>query len=83
MSLVSVIMPYYKKRNFFLESIYSALNQTYRNTEIIIVYDDTDDTDFKYICEVQKLDSRIKIIKNGVPCVPSGWRIRFRRLHGR
>jgi teichuronic acid biosynthesis glycosyltransferase TuaG len=64
MSLVSVIMPYYKKRNFFLESIYSALNQTYRNTEIIIVYDDTDDTDFKYICEVQKLDSRIKIIKN-------------------
>ena len=57
-------MPYYKKKSFFLESINSALNQTYQNTEIIIVYDDTDDADFKYICDVQKLDSRIKIIKN-------------------
>ena len=64
MSLISVIMPYYKKKNFFLESVNSALNQTYQNIEIIIIYDDTDDSDLKYIYEVQKLDSRIKVIKN-------------------
>ena len=57
-------MPYYKKKSFFLESVNSALNQTYQNIEIIIIYDDSDDSDLKYIYEVQKLDSRIKVIKN-------------------
>ena len=57
-------MPYYKKRDFFLESLQSALNQTYHNIEIIIIYDDNDTTDLKYIHEAQNLDSRIKIIKN-------------------
>ena len=64
MSLVSIIMPYYKKKLFFLESVNSALNQTYKNTEIIIIYDDIDLSDFEYIYEITKLDSRIKIIKN-------------------
>ena len=64
MSLVSIIMPYYKKKSFFLESINSAINQTYKNTEIIIIYDDTDLTDLKYIDEIKKLDSRIRVIKN-------------------
>ena len=57
-------MPYYKKKLFFLESINSALSQTYKNTEIIIIYDDTNLTDLKYIYEIQKLDNRIKVIKN-------------------
>jgi teichuronic acid biosynthesis glycosyltransferase TuaG len=64
MSLVSIIMPYYKKKSFFLESVNSAINQTYKNTEIIIIYDDTDLTDLKYIYEIKKLDSRIRVIKN-------------------
>tara|TARA_B100000795_G_scaffold269791_1_gene260418 strand:- start:10168 stop:10914 length:747 start_codon:yes stop_codon:yes gene_type:complete len=64
MNLISIIMPYYKKKSFFLESVNSALNQTYQNIEIIIIYDDSDDSDLKYIYEVQKLDSRIKVIKN-------------------
>ena len=33
-------MPYYKKRDFFLISIKSILNQTFKNFEIIIIYDD-------------------------------------------
>ena len=36
MELISVIMPYYKKKDFFLESIQSVLRQTYQNFEIII-----------------------------------------------
>ena len=39
-NLVSVIMPYYDKKNYFFESINSVLNQTYTNLEIIIIYDD-------------------------------------------
>ena len=49
-------MPYYKKKLFFLESVNSALNQTYKNTEIIIIYDDIDLSDFEYIYEITKLD---------------------------
>ena len=57
-------MPYYKKKSFIQDAVCSALNQTYKNIEIIIIYDDVNLTDLKYIMEIQKLDSRIKIIKN-------------------
>ncbi len=57
-------MPYYKKKFFFSHSLESALNQTFQNFEVIIVYDDTDEFDLNYIIEKQKLDKRIRIIKN-------------------
>ena len=63
-SLVSVIMPYYNKRNYFLDSISSVLNQTYTNLEIIIIYDDQKRNDLKYIESCIKKDSRVKIILN-------------------
>ena len=64
MDLISIIMPYYKKRDFFLLSIKSILNQTFKNFEIIIIYDDCDVFDLNYILEKKKLDKRIKIIRN-------------------
>ena len=49
MKLISVIMPYYKKKNFIYESLNSVLKQSYKNLEIIIIYDDEDKTDLKDI----------------------------------
>ena len=63
-NLVSVIMPYYNKRNYFLDSINSALNQTYTNLEIIIIYDDQEKNDLQYIESCVEKDSRVKIILN-------------------
>jgi len=63
-SLVSVIMPYYNKRNYFLDSINSVLNQTYINLEILIIYDDQKRDDLEYIKGCIKKDSRAKIILN-------------------
>ena len=40
MSLVSVIMPYYKKKLYIEDSIKSILNQTYQKFEIILVNDE-------------------------------------------
>jgi len=40
--LISVIIPFYKKENFFLYAYKSALNQSYKNIEIIIICDDPD-----------------------------------------
>ena len=63
-SLVSVIMPYYNKKNYFLKSINSVLKQTHINLEILIVYDDQNRDDLEYIESCIKNDSRVKIILN-------------------
>ena len=64
MDLVSIIIPYYKKKEFINNTITSIINQTYKNFEIIIIYDDDDISDLKFIGEMQKRDKRINIIKN-------------------
>ena len=64
MDLVSVIIPYYKKRDFISGTIESVLKQSYKNFEILIIYDDSSDTDFSFIKEIKKKDSRIAIIRN-------------------
>ena len=64
MDLVSVIIPYYKKRNFVKDTIVSVINQSYDYFEILIIYDDTNLNDFEFLKEISKLDNRIKIINN-------------------
>ena len=62
--LVSVIIPYYKKRNFVKETVLSVLSQSYDTLEILIIYDDTNLNDLEFLQEISKLDNRIKIINN-------------------
>jgi teichuronic acid biosynthesis glycosyltransferase TuaG len=64
MNLVSVIIPYYKKKEFIKKTINSIKNQTYKNLEIIIIYDDEDQSELSIIKKLQTLDNRIKIIIN-------------------
>tara|TARA_E500000178_G_scaffold331684_1_gene364792 strand:- start:152 stop:913 length:762 start_codon:yes stop_codon:yes gene_type:complete len=62
--LVSVIIPYYKKKIFILPAIKSILNQTYKKFEIIIIYDDPNKEDLSYVRNISALDKRIKLIIN-------------------
>ncbi len=64
MDLVSVIIPYYKKRNFVRDTLNSVTNQSYDNLEVLIIYDDINLNDYEFLLKISKLDSRIKIIKN-------------------
>ena len=64
MDLITIITPYFKKKKFIKESILSVLNQTYKNFEIIIVYDDINKEDLSYIYEIKNLDKRINLIIN-------------------
>ena len=64
MDLVSVIIPYHKKRNFISETVESVLEQSYKNLEVIIVYDDDNEDDINFIKEIKKRDNRILVIKN-------------------
>ena len=64
MDLVSVIIPYYKKRKFINESIRSVFNQTYKNIEVIIIYDDNNMDDLSYLLKNFGSNKKIKIINN-------------------
>lgn len=64
MELVSIITPYYKKKKFIREAVLSAIKQTYKKLEIIIVYDDQNLKDLKYIEAIVSLDDRISLIVN-------------------
>ena len=62
--LVSVIMPYFKKKKYISESINSVLNQTYQKYEIIIVYDDDNLDELSYLEKLKQNNCQIKIVKN-------------------
>jgi len=64
MDLVSVIIPYYKKKTFIRETIFSASKQSYQNLEIIVIYDDQNLDDLNFIKEIANSDSRISILIN-------------------
>lgn len=64
MDLVSVIIPYYKKKKFISKTLDSVINQSYKNLEIIIIYDDENKTDLNFIKKIQQKDNRIKILQN-------------------
>ena len=66
MKLVSVIIPYYRKLVHIENCISSVLKQTYKNLEILLIYDDPTECDFKKICLLKSKDKRIKIFKNDI-----------------
>lgn len=58
-SLVSIIIPTYNSERFVSDSIFSVLNQTYENIEVIIVDDGSTDNTVSLIQNIA--DSRIKL----------------------
>ena len=64
MPLVSVIIPYFKKKEFIKNALDSILNQTYKDVEIIIVYDDQDQEEYNFLKTLVYQEEKIKIIKN-------------------
>ena len=58
--LVSIIMPYFKKKKYVKYSVLSVLNQTFKNFELIIVYDNKTSDELKFIfisseCHLEKI----------------------------
>ena len=64
MELISVIMPYFKKRDFVTKSINSVLLQSYKKFELIIIYDDENKTELELLKKITKKDKRVKILIN-------------------
>ena len=66
MSLVSIIMPYYKKKAFIESSIQSILCQSYQNFQIIVVDDELSEESSKILKKIASLDKRINVRINKI-----------------
>ena len=64
MHLVSIILPYYKKINFFKNTYKSIINQSYQDFELIIIYDDQNLRDYKKILEIINKNKKVRIFLN-------------------
>jgi teichuronic acid biosynthesis glycosyltransferase TuaG len=63
-NLISVIIPFYKKRKYFIKTINSLKNQTYKNFEAIVIYDDPNKSDLKFVKKILKRIKYRKILIN-------------------
>lgn len=62
--LVSIIITYFRKKKYVSKTLFSILNQTYKNYEIIFVYDDNNKEDLKIIKKLLIGFKKKKIIIN-------------------
>ncbi len=61
---ISVIMPVYNSESYMKKSINSVLNQTLKEIELICINDKSTDGSLNSLKDIQKKDSRLKIIDN-------------------
>jgi glycosyltransferase involved in cell wall biosynthesis len=59
-SLVSIIIPMYNAGLYIRQTVQSALDQSYRNIELIIMNDGSTDNSEQIVRQMEKEDSRIK-----------------------
>ncbi|MFD1639777.1 glycosyltransferase [Evansella tamaricis] len=65
-SKVSIIIPAYNGEELLRTSIESMLNQTWKNIEILVVDDCSNDGTINIIKEYESRDQRIKLIRTGI-----------------
>ena len=62
--LVSIIIPYYNDKKYIFRSVSSALNQSYKNIEIIIIDNENSLISKKILKDIKKKSKKIKILYN-------------------
>jgi len=64
MSSVSILIPVYNRKKIIAETIESALAQTFKNFEVVVVDNASEDGTWEVLQDIAKKDSRIRIFKN-------------------
>lgn len=59
---VSVIVPIYNRENFLDKCLNTIINQTYKNLEIILVDDGSEDNSLEICKKYEQIDKRVKVI---------------------
>jgi glycosyltransferase involved in cell wall biosynthesis len=62
--LISVIISSYNAEELIVDSIDSILKQTYKNLEILVIDDASDDNSFEILEDISKRKHNVKIYKN-------------------
>ena len=62
--LVSVLIPVYNREKYIKETVTSALTQTYKNIEVVVVDNCSSDNTWNILQELALKDKRIKLYKN-------------------
>ena len=62
--LISIIIPYHRKKKYFSKTIKSIISQTLSNFEIILIYDDTNLNELKFVKKTMYEVPNKKIIIN-------------------
>jgi teichuronic acid biosynthesis glycosyltransferase TuaG len=68
-NFISIIVPYYKKKKFIKKTLDSIYNQTYKNYEVILIYNDKNLDDLIYIKNLLKKFKKFRLLiskKEGV-----------------
>ena len=75
--LISIIVTYYNKKKYIKKTINSLINQTYKNYQLIFVFDNQDKEDLFFIKKILK-----KIFKNkSIPPVIYGGSVDGTNIH--
>lgn len=61
---VSILIPTYNREKIILETLNSAVNQTYKNTEVIVVDNKSTDNSYEIIKNFAKLHPNVKVYQN-------------------
>ena len=62
--IISIIIPYFKKKLFFEKTIKSISNQSYKNFEIILIYDSVNHNELLFVKKVLRKIKNKKILIN-------------------
>jgi glycosyltransferase involved in cell wall biosynthesis len=62
--LVSILIPVYNREDVIIDTLESAINQSYKNIEVIVVDNKSTDNSFKIISDFSKKYENIRIFQN-------------------
>ena len=72
---VSILIPTYNREKIILETLNSAVNQTYKNIEVIVVDNKSTDNSYKIIKDFAKSHPNVKVYQNDTNIGPvRNWR---------
>jgi glycosyltransferase involved in cell wall biosynthesis len=65
---VSIIIPSYQRERYLKRAIHSALNQTLKDIEVVVIDDRSTDSSIAIVEEVMATDRRLRLVKHSANC---------------
>ena len=80
--LISILIPFKNTEAFLDECLYSVINQTYTNWELLIIDDNSTDKSYNLVDNYAKKDKRITLFKNEGSGIINALKLAFSKSKG-